>query len=306
MRTEVLLSYYQGEQYIREQLQSILNQEFAGEIWIRIRNDGSDDTTLKQILKEFPDQKNRKIICTAGENLGPQRSFLCLIQEADEADYYFYADQDDVWLKDKIKRAVEAMSGMAGARQLYCSNYTITDADLSVICENGVELQDTTFRFLRALLFNTFPGCTMGMNAELLRFLQKLNVENCMMHDGYTFATALAVGEVYYDPVSGILHRIHQDNVVGYGTKKIVPLKWIQEKLKLLRQKEAYDLAEYAECLWKQTEGQPEHFKEDVQLLKDYRKNWRNTWKLLRHPDLVHKLDRCGLSIYCKIGFRLF
>ena len=306
MRAEILLSYYHGEQYIREQLQSILDQTFSGEICIRIRNDGTDAVKLEQILTGFQFPANRNVIVDSGENLGPQRSFLKLIQQAGEADYYFYADQDDVWLADKVQRAVEAMEGMKQECRLYCGNYTITDSNLNVICESGVELQDTTFRFLRALLFNTFPGCTMGMNAALMKVLKKLNLENCMMHDGYTFATVLAVGAVYYDPVPCILHRIHQDNVVGYGSKKIVPWKWLQEKAALLIHREAYDLAEFANRLWEETDGNPEHFKADVCLLKDYRKSRKNTWKLLTHPDLKHKLDRCGLSIYCKIWFRLF
>ena len=309
MRTidvEVLMSYYNGDRYIREQIQSILDQTYSGMIKILIRDDGSTKTELRKILDEIPCPENRQIELIREENVGPQRSFLRLIQLADQAEYYFYADQDDVWLEDKIQNAVQKMQEKQTDVKLYCSNYKITDSDLQVICESGVTIRENTFQFLTALLFNTFPGCVMGMNAGLLNLLKKMNVKNCMMHDSYTFGTALAVGEVYYDARPEILHRIHQNNVVGYGFKKIKPGKWIREKFSLLIHKEDYDLSEYADSLLQMYGEDRLSFSQDVRLLRDFKKSPVRTWQLLRHPALKHKLDREAASIYCKILFHLF
>ena len=309
MRTidvEVLMSYYNGDRYIREQIQSILNQTYSGMIKILIRDDGSTKTELRKILDEISCPENRQIELIWEENVGPQRSFLRLIQLADQAEYYFYADQDDVWLEDKIQNAVQKMQEMQTDVKLYCSNYKITDSDLQVIRESGVTIRENTFQFLTALLFNTFPGCVMGMNAGLLNLLKKMNVKNCMMHDSYTFGTALAAGKVYYDARPGILHRIHQNNVVGYGFKKIKPGKWIREKFSLLIHKEDYDLSEYAGSLLQMCGEDRLSFLEDVRLLRDFKKSPVRTWQLFRHPALKHKLDRESASIYCKILLHLF
>ena len=306
MKVMILMSFYNGDQYIVEQIQSILQQDFPGKIEILIRNDGSTKTNIEDILQKIEVPYNREIILKEEKNLGPQKSFLKLIQMADSANYYFYADQDDVWELNKVSRAVTKMEEMDSAVKLYCSDYRITDSNLNVIYEKGVHLDDKTFHFLRAIMFNTFPGCVMGMNQQLLDLLKKMNLENCMMHDSYTYATALAAGQVYYDSKPSILHRIHQSNVVGYGSKKIEPCKWLKEKMTLLVKKEEYDLALYAEKLLEVSDGQNLNFQKDILILKNYKKSFRNTWKLLMHSDLRHKVDRCSLSIWCKVLFRLF
>lgn len=105
MRTvQVLLSSYNGENYIREQLDSILNQEGV-EIQLLIRDDGSTDGT-RSILAEYEQQWNN-ISVIYGMNVGVISSFFLLLEQAGEYPYIAFADQDDVWLKQKLKRAVE-------------------------------------------------------------------------------------------------------------------------------------------------------------------------------------------------------
>ena len=90
----ILLSAYNGEKYIREQIKSIINQTYS-EIKIYVRDDGSKDQT-PQILKEFADEGMIKLYL--GENIGFVKSFLWLVKNCENADYYAFADQDDVWL----------------------------------------------------------------------------------------------------------------------------------------------------------------------------------------------------------------
>lgn len=302
-RVCVLLSYYKGEKYISEQVDSILNQDYMGSIEILIRNDGPLDEGIKE-LEETVVPPNRKISVYTEDNLGPQRSFLKLIQDAPLVDFYFFSDQDDVWKEDKIRTAVECMK-KNNVPSLWCSNYDLVDEKLNILKEDAVVLVPRTFHFLYAQMFNTFPGCVMGFNRSLYGILKDLNLSDCMMHDSFAFATAIAVGNVDYDEKSYTLHRIHGENVVGTGFRKSTPIKWIRDKSRILREKENYDLTEFAGKLFRQGLVKNE-WEEDVQLLERYRKSVSNTLKLLNHRDVRKKLDPESLSIHCKILFRLF
>ena len=104
----VLMSTYNGEKYIKEQIDSIFAQTYQGRITILIRDDGSSDAT-KETVQALAKSDLRDVVFIEGENCGPQKSFLNLIQSAPEASWYFFADQDDVWDDDKIEIAVNAM-----------------------------------------------------------------------------------------------------------------------------------------------------------------------------------------------------
>lgn len=305
----VLLSTYNGQQYIEEQLISIVEQNYDGEIVIYIRDDGSKDNT-GEVVKSFSkiyETENRKIIFTQCNNVGAQKSFLQLIQMAPEADYYFFADQDDVWKKNKVSRAVEMLEECEDDNCVYCSDYSIVDGKLNLVYEKQVELNDKTFNPLRLLFFNTFPGCVMAFNNKVMKIVREMNLSNCMMHDSMVLTVGAAIGTICYDSEPTILHRIHGDNVVGYGHKKIKPLKWIKEKFGLLFKKENYDVSELgARLLEVDGMGIKEKYKDDIIILRDFKSSFGKTMKLFKHSDLKRKIDRETLSIKCKILFHIF
>lgn len=301
----VLLSTYNGQQYLKEQIQSIYDQTYTGKITIFVRDDGSSDATV-QILEAYPQTENRCIRILKGQNIRPQRSFLELIRLADPADFYFFADQDDVWDADKIQIATDTMSD-PHTPLCYCSNFRHSHMDLTIY-EEAALAKEPLFTPLQILFYNQIPGCVMGFNRALMVLLQKMQIDNVMMHDSMALSLAAACGKVLYDHNPRITHRIHMSNVVGHGHKKIVLHKWIPEKLKLLFNKEAYDLSVLAEQFLA-VAGDRIHpeFMDDILLLRDFKKSRKNTGKLLRHPDTQGSLkDRTVLSIRCKIFFRLF
>ncbi|MBR7166470.1 MAG: glycosyltransferase [Bacteroidaceae bacterium] len=104
---QVLMSTYNGMQYIREQLQSIYAQQGV-DLSLLVRDDGSTDGTL-QLLDE--EQQAGRLSWYSGKNLGPAFSFWDLLHNAPEAPYYAFCDQDDVWDADKLAVAVAAMEG---------------------------------------------------------------------------------------------------------------------------------------------------------------------------------------------------
>lgn len=302
--TVVLLSTYNGQKYLQEQLNSIWAQTYEGRITVLIRDDGSRDDTVS-IVESYPCTQQRQIQLIRAENIGVRRSFLELIHEAAPADYYFFADQDDVWDPDKISAAVEAMADQQGP-VAWCSNYRLTDMALKPY-RQALEAAPQ-FTPLQILFYNQIPGCVMGFNRALMVLVQKLQVENAMMHDSLVLAFAAACGQVLYDPNPRISHRIHGENVVGDGHKKIVLHKWIPEKLKLLFGKEDYDMSQIA-GQYLEVAGAQIHpkFRDDLELLRDFKRSRKNTRKLLQHPDTQGSLrNRTVLSIRCKIFFHIF
>ena len=107
-RIQVLLSAYNGENYIAEQIKSILRQKHV-QVSLLIRDDGSEDATWK-ILSEYA-AKHRNVCVYAGKNIGTQKSYFDLLAHADsDMDYFAFSDQDDVWHTHKLRRAVEILS----------------------------------------------------------------------------------------------------------------------------------------------------------------------------------------------------
>ena len=299
------MSTYNGETHLQEQIDSIFSQIYDGEIEILVRDDGSADNTVL-FLEKYPETDLRKIVVQRGENVGPQKSFLKLIKDAGCADYYFFADQDDVWLPEKIERGVSSLRNEKNAA-VYCSNYTVTDETLNVK-EDAFIKEVPLFTPIKTLLFNQVPGCCMAFNKVMMDLLKQVDVDNVMMHDSMLLSLATYIGSVKYDCRPSIFHRIHGNNVVGAGHKKIVPHKWIAEKIKLLVKKEPYDISKLAEQFIRlKASGYQSLFQKDVELLRDYKRNYRKTFQLLKHPD-SHDIpwDRTTLSIRCKILFHLF
>lgn len=299
----VLMSSYNGARFLNEQLQSILDQDFDGNITVLIRDDGSKDTTLN-LIRRVKQSDTRTLEVIEGKNLGPQRSFLALIQLAGDADYFFFADQDDIWYPDKIQRGVDALRKCDGPA-CFTSNYDIYNSDLEQKRERVLK-ERPPFRPLKIIFYNQIPGCAMGFNRQLMNALKNVKLSNVMMHDSMTLAFAAAIGEVLYDEQPGIAHRIHGDNVVGEGHKKIVLHKWLVEKIGLVLHKEDYNLSEMAGQFL--ASGRVKKTcEEDLLLLRDYKKSWVNTMRLLKHPDSHDVfLDRTTLSIRSKILLHLF
>ena len=117
----VLMSTYNGEKYLREQIESILNQKNV-RVQILVRDDGSTDHT-HIILDEY--QKNGKLNWYTGMNLKSSKSFMNLVTKAPETEYYAFCDQDDVWNNDKLYRAVNKLKSMGNMNipRLYSCNY---------------------------------------------------------------------------------------------------------------------------------------------------------------------------------------
>lgn len=134
-RVNIILSTYNGQRYLSTQLDSIFNQTYSN-IVLYVRDDGSTDSTVT-ILEEYQNKYGSdklKIIYDDLGNLGYVKSFLNIIRNTSEAEYYAFCDQDDYWLPNKIERAVQHLEMVEKDKcALYTGAYSVCDGDLNVI-----------------------------------------------------------------------------------------------------------------------------------------------------------------------------
>lgn len=205
------MSTYNGEKYLREQIDSILAQEDV-KVDLLVRDDGSSDGTIA-ILNEY---KEKKLLdWYDGGNLGPARSFLDLLNKAGKYDYYAFSDQDDYWMPEKLSVAVKKLAtAKKGVPAVYFSNKEIVDEHL----ENGrmSDLVVPVVSFKSSIVRNIATGCTMVFNASLRDEVLKYQPKYLEMHDSWIYRVCLAVkGEAIYDNNAYIKYRQHGGNVIG-------------------------------------------------------------------------------------------
>lgn len=215
----ILLSTYNGEQYLPEQIESIINQ--SNQSWeLFIRDDGSTDQTLT-ILKQY--QSNPRIHWineNTPANRGVIGSFFELLQ-AVEADYYMFCDQDDVWLPQKVALTLAKMQVIESQNQqqpiLVHTDLKVVDQDLEIKSESMVKTQDLDPQatFGRFLVQNSVTGCTVMINQNLKNRCQKINLANIQMHDWWFALVASAFGKIGFVNQATILYRQHGNNQVG-------------------------------------------------------------------------------------------
>ena len=217
MKIQVLLSTYNGEKYLREQIESLLNQKGV-DIKILARDDGSQDSTVS-ILSEY--QRNYdNFIFYQGENCGPAKSFLDLIVHADVADYYALCDQDDVWDEDKVESAVSKLKNLDSTMpNLYYSNLRIVDQDLKFYRLSHSNLLQNKNRY-SALTENLCTGCTAVFNKTAKELISKRLPLYCSMHDTWIYMICMLLGNVVYDEQAHISYRQHGGNVIGAYLEK--------------------------------------------------------------------------------------
>ena len=215
---QVLLSSYNGEKYIEEQIESILKQEEV-EISLLVRDDGSTDNTI-QILKRL--SKDSRITYYEGSNIKSARSFMELLNKSGEFDYFAFADQDDVWDCKKIISAINKLKENTDKPSLYISALEVTDENLNTI---EIKKVDGNFSFEGALIKNFATGCTQVFNKKLRDIIKSYTPDYIIMHDSWITRVCYAIGgNVVIDNNTYIKYRQHSGNVLGYkdtGLKKI-------------------------------------------------------------------------------------
>jgi len=210
-KVQVLLSTFNGQGYLRELMDSVLCQDYA-ELAVLVRDDGSTDGTL-QVLEKYRRLHNLQVC--QGENLGVVRSFFKLIElSAPEADYFAFCDQDDVWAKDKLSRAINFLKKEDNnLPAMYCSRATLADKNLKILGYTQIPVRELAFG--NALVQNKATGCTIVINNAARQLLLRKLPLAAMIHDWWIYLVISAFGKVIYDTESRILYRQHSANAIG-------------------------------------------------------------------------------------------
>ena len=218
-KVEILLATYNGEQYLREQLESIVNQDYV--YWVvRVCDDASTDDTYN-ILKEYQEKYPDKFILVKNEQGfgSAKKNFMNLIKNS-TCDYVMCCDQDDVWLPNKISLTLQAMKENEQGEMpvLVHTDLNVVDANLNVLSESFFEHSNfrKEFELNEILIQNFVTGCTMMMNKPMVTLMSR--VEDCdkiLMHDWVASILATSVGKVAFVDTPTMLYRQHGINSVG-------------------------------------------------------------------------------------------
>lgn len=201
----VLISTFNGEQYVRYQLDSVLEQNYP-QIHIHIRDDGSSDTT-PIILGEYA-QRYPNISVILGANIGVVCSFMALLRlHGDSNGYFAFCDQDDIWCDDKILRAVETMQSSASPEScLYFSRLELVNKEG---CTYGLSDVPRKISFGNALIENVVTGASAVFGTRI-KDIFLMGRPDCMVwHDWWLYLVATAFGCVMYDEEPTIQYRRH-------------------------------------------------------------------------------------------------
>lgn len=233
----VLLSTYNGEKYIIEQLDSVFTQTYR-DICLYIRDDGSNDSTaeiIKQYFIEHPEytEKVQWIPNEKKENIGYMQSFWKLLEIASGADYYAFCDQDDVWSPEKIERGVRALEKeqeTSNLPLLYFSNFYQCSEDLSEKKEGLV--YTGTIKFENVLFYTPAFGFSILINEKLRQLSLGRFDHKGLPHDGWVQKTAAAFGKIVYDANCTAYYRRHESAVTASNASRCSLIKnWIHNEI---------------------------------------------------------------------------
>lgn len=274
----VILSTYNGEKYIKQLLESVLNQKDV-DVRIVVRDDGSTDKTIP-IIKKF---KDSRITIYTGRNLGAAKSFMKAIQHTEETDYYAYCDQDDIWNTEKLIHGVKCLKKTPTSKPaLYMSTYEVVDKNLNLLFIRDMEYEKP-FSLAQTILFRSPSGCTMIYNKALRDVLVRKVPAHIRMHDFWTLMTTEALhGDIYTENYPSIKYRQHESNTVGIvptfslRMKRLVKSVLYDKNERSLQVKSLYDC--YHDIL-------PDDSIEKMMKVINYRDNLPNKLALLNDKD---------------------
>lgn len=219
---DVLLATYNGEKYLKEQMDSILSQTYQN-IRLLISDDGSTDETRK-ILKEYQEKDKRIKVYEQNENLGCIRNFEFLLKQV-QSEVYMLSDQDDIWLPEKIEKTYEKLK-QEKADLAFC-DLEVVDSNLQTMYPSFNEYMKLNRKIKKYgdskklnYLYNCVTGCTiMARKKWIDKILPLPNQSKYVLHDHWIALIVSLEGKLTYLPETYIKYRQHGNNEVG--TEKI-------------------------------------------------------------------------------------
>ena len=220
-KVDILLATYNGARYLKEQLDSILNQTYS-DFRLIISDDKSTDKT-RSIIEEYA-KKDSRIECYFQENnLGVIKNFEFLMKKV-ESDYFMFSDQDDIWKENKIEKSMEVMEN--DKADLVYSDLEVVDKNLNTTFKSywklkGLDNKVKKYNNFSALYLNNFiTGCTMLCKKKFIDMILPLpNRYKYVLHDYWVALIVSQHGTLSYIKEPLIKYRQHKDNKIGSRKK---------------------------------------------------------------------------------------
>lgn len=276
-KIKILLSTYNGERFIEEQMESLLNQDNVL-IDILVRDDGSSDNTIN-ILDKY--QKDKKLKYYSGDNLKPARSFVDLVKKSDDCDWYAFCDQDDVWDHDKLYKAVEKLSALDTDQPIvYYSNLRIVDKNLKFyrFAKSNYRMPDSKYS---CFVENEATGCTMVFNRAAAKYIKNYEISYLSMHDSWMYMVGRIFGIVIYDDRATINYRQHEKNVIGASLRANILYKIKGQLVRYFTSKEEpryKNVISFYNCYYNCLS---DHDKRVLSVFLNYKKNLYSRFRLM-------------------------
>lgn len=225
------MATYNGEKFLAEQIKSILGQESVN-VYLFIRDDHSVDGTLSLIMDLRKIHPEIFLLDPMPGQLRVTKNFYSILRDIDlnEMDYMAWADQDDIWMKNKLSEALRVMDEKG--TDCYASNLILGDAAGEIISERSIYAKTVGFlmntKTNRQTLYDHYleaasAGCTLVLNKNAALYFQRKirkiysEIPSDASHDWSTYAiTRLGKFTWYIDKRSFIIYRQHGLN--AYGT----------------------------------------------------------------------------------------
>ena len=222
----VLLAAYNGENYIRDQLDSILNQTFS-DLSVVISDDLSEDDTpaiIQKYEEQYPDRI--RILENRVKSGSAMNNFFRLLKSVSD-EYVMLCDQDDIWLEDKVEATLTEMKRLeeqwgTEVPLLVHGDLSVTDKEGNILHQSLAKYQKIAVhdnRFSHYLVENNITGNTVMVNKALQRLLENTPKE-CVMHDWWMGLLASCFGKISYIDRPLVLYRQHGNNQVGAKSGK--------------------------------------------------------------------------------------
>ena len=230
---DILMATYNGEKYLKEQIESILNQSYSN-FRLIISDDCSTDKT-REILSEYENKDKRIKVYYQDKNMGYVRNFEFLLKQV-KNEIYMLSDQDDYWLPEKIEKTYNKLNEEKA--DLVFTDLIVVDNNKRVINSSFNKLmnlekkiQKTIGTYELAYLYNCVTGCTiMGKKAMLDKILPIPKKSKHLIHDHWIALVTSMNGKVVYLSEKLIEYRQHSDNQIGINhvTSKYKNVKQIR------------------------------------------------------------------------------
>ena len=281
MNVLVLMSTYNGELYLKKQLESILHQDKV-RVHLLIRDDGSTDHTC-DILKEFAD-KYPNMEWETSRNVGFVRSFSILAEKAllfpEAMDYYAFSDQDDIWMPNKLKTACRYLEEYnQDTPLLFSSNSLFIDDNMSVMGSFHKETPHYTKQ--NVMIYPTEQGCSMVFNRSALELYDSNPPENAW-HDRWMCLICNFLGKSIYCQTPLFYYRIHGGNMIG---KKQKFWDRIVDDVKFFFTSDAKNSQMVEEFYQSFRSRLNEEDQRILNVFLHYKDSFRNKWKIVISPE---------------------